>query len=67
MPDTGLIDRMMVHGADGKPQDVYRAQDGGYFLTYGGGQVSRPEIDQALEDGLIEPAYPGSSDWWRLA
>lgn len=49
--------------------DCYEAADGGYFLTQGGGKVSRAAIDDALAKGLIVPKWDDSPHlaYWRFA
>jgi hypothetical protein len=57
---------MMKRPAPKGKQDVYLARDGGYFITYNGGQVSYRLIKEALKQGIIEPTYKDCYECWRL-
>lgn len=43
---------------NGEPhREVYRARDGGWFVSYGGGQVSTAAVDALVSRGLIVSVY----------
>jgi hypothetical protein len=57
----------------GSTRDVYEGADptgkkgsGEYFVTFGGGEVTRAAIDDALERGLIRLKYD-CDGYWCLA
>lgn len=50
-------------------RDCYQGRDGHYYLTRGGGEVSRAAINDALSKGLICPKWDDAShlEYWRAA
>jgi hypothetical protein len=42
-------------------REVYACQGGGYWMTYQGGEVSWPEIGEAMNAGLLREKYPGQN------
>lgn len=49
--------------------DCYQGQDRNYYLTRGGGRVSRTAINDALAKGLIVPKWDDAPhlEYWRAA
>jgi hypothetical protein len=50
------------------PRDVYRGRSpGGFWVTYGGGKVAPPVVDEAVMLGQIAETWPGEGfEYWRL-
>jgi len=50
-------------------RQVYAAQDGSYFITYGGAEVGRATVKEAVAAGRLVREYPEAPnvDCWRLA
>ncbi len=43
---------------DGNPhREVYRARDGGWFVTYGGGEVAADAVQELVRAGLVHSVY----------
>jgi hypothetical protein len=50
------------------PRDVYRGRSpGGFWVTYGGGNVAPAVVDEAVKRGQIAETWPGEGfEYWRL-
>jgi len=61
-----LVERMKA--AHVPSANCYQAEDGSYFIEYAGGRVSRRLIDDALQKGLIVPAFADRPDlpYWKV-
>jgi hypothetical protein len=61
---------VLVHAlrTAGKPvRDVYRANDGGYRVSFDGWEVDATAVDEAVAKGWLVLTYPKKSgEWWRL-
>jgi hypothetical protein len=46
---------------------VYLGRDGGYWVTYGGGEVDPATVREAVTLGKITETFPGEGfEYWRL-
>lgn len=45
---------------DGRPhREVYHGRDGGWFVTYGGGEVDADAVRELVAAGLVSSVYSG--------
>ena len=70
-PDLKITSALaLVHAlrtADKPVRDVYRANDGGYRISFDGWEVDAAAVDEAVAKGWLVLTYPGKSrEWWRL-
>lgn len=54
-----LLD-LLTHGESHR--EVYRGRDGGWFVTYGGGQVDAEAVRDLVTRGLIHSVYNNIPD-----
>lgn len=58
IPNSRNADWLLDILTNGQPhREVYRAQDGGWFVTYGGGEVSPSAVHALISRGAIVSVY----------
>lgn len=48
-------------------RDMYKGQDGRWYVTYGGGEVDAETAREAIAKGALARKYPPSNDCWKPA
>jgi hypothetical protein len=62
----GVPALLAVLRASEQARDVYQGR-GGYWVTYGGGEVDAATVHEAVRLGKIAETFPGEGlEYWRL-
>lgn len=64
-PDISEVTQL-VRRLENGTREVYRAENGRIFVTYGGGHVSEETLQEAVSRGLIRLRWPDCPDYWEL-
>jgi hypothetical protein len=51
---------------EGRRREIYRGQDGNWYITYGGGQISQEIVRSLVEAGRVRRVYAGCDEGFWL-